>query len=94
VTAPAIVLGLVAGLVLGWVHFAGLWWTVRRLPGARRPGALLLASYLVRGLLIGAGLLAVVGLGPWPLVAATIGFVAARQAALRRYAGDGGGGPT
>ncbi len=37
-----------AGAVAGLVYFGGLWWTVRRLPTARRPVALSLGSFALR----------------------------------------------
>lgn len=74
------------GLALGGAYFAALGWTVRRLPGARRPGLLLLASFLVRSGLLLAGL-AVVLDGRWERAAAFLaGFLAARTLALRRSA--------
>jgi predicted F0F1-ATPase subunit/F1F0 ATPase subunit 2 len=39
---------LCGGAGIGGIHFAGLWWTVRRIQTSRRPGLLVLTSFLVR----------------------------------------------
>ena len=76
-----------AGLALGAFYFGGLWWTVRRLPGARHPAVLLLASFLLRGTVLVAGVLAASG-GRWRRVAACLaGLLLVRLAAgLRLHA--------
>jgi F1F0 ATPase subunit 2 len=79
----ALALGAAAGLALGWLYFVGLWWTVQRVPHARRAGALLMVSFLLRAAVTVAGLLLVLRLGPAALVAALVGFVAARWLATR-----------
>lgn len=79
----ALALGAAAGLALGWLYFAGLWWTVQRVPHARRAGVLLMVSFLVRTAFTVAGLLVVLRLGPAALVAALVAFVAARWLATR-----------
>ena len=77
-------LSLAAGLGLGGAYFGGLWWTVRRLPRARRPALLTLASLVVRLALLLGGLYAVTG-GDWrALAAALLGFVLARAVLVRR----------
>ncbi len=85
-SAETLLLGLLGGLLIGVAYFGGLWWTVERIPHARRPGALLAASYLVRTVLALAAFAALVRLGPGPLVAALVGFVAARAVVVRRRA--------
>jgi F1F0 ATPase subunit 2 len=69
----------VAGALLGSVFFAGLWLTVKRLPGASSPYRLYLWSLVFRMLLVLAGfyLLALRGIGV--LLSAGLGFVMARQ---------------
>ncbi len=58
----ALIVACLGGAACGAANAAGLWWTTRRIPGARRPASLLLASFLVRALvtlppvvLLGAG---------------------------------------
>lgn len=72
-----------AGAVLGGFYFGGLWCTVRRLPRARHPAALMLGSYLLRlGVLLAAVLL-VAGRGWISLAACLLGLVLSRFAACR-----------
>lgn len=73
--------GAAVGFALGALHFVGLWWTLARMPRARRPGMWLAASTLVRLALVALvlSLLARLGLG-W-LAGALVGFIAARFAA-------------
>ena len=72
------------GIGSGALYFAGLWWTVTRLKGVRRPGLWALASFLLRAAL----LVAVFGAaaqGSWErIIACLVGFTAVRLAALRR----------
>lgn len=81
-------LGLAAGAALGGLYLMGLWWTVRRLGRAARPGLLLAASLAVRlGLLLG-GLWWLAD-GHWQrLAAAVAGFVVVRALLVRRLAPD------
>jgi F1F0 ATPase subunit 2 len=80
VNVPIVELGvaLAVGAALGVWFFGGLLWTVRRMPAARRPVLLMLASFGVRAAVVAAG---VVWLASrhWllPLVALA-GFVAVR----------------
>jgi F1F0 ATPase subunit 2 len=41
-------IAFVGGAANGAFFYGGLWWTVRRVPRARRPGVLLLVSFAVR----------------------------------------------
>ncbi len=84
VNGATLALGFALGLVVGWFFFTGLWWTVQRIPFARRPGALLFGSFLVRSAVTLTGFLALVRLGPWPLLAALVGFLVARAVVTRR----------
>jgi len=52
----SIVLSLLAGVMLGSLFYGGLWFTVRRLPVARYPALLALASFWIRSLIVLAGL--------------------------------------
>lgn len=79
----AVIAGAAAGLILGLAYFAGLWLTTQRLKGARSPGLMLAASWVIRlGLLLG-GAYAVTRGAPGSLAAFLIGFWIARWLALR-----------
>jgi len=75
-----------AGLVgagLGVVFFGGLWWTVLRGVSSPHPVLWFLGSGLLRTGVVLAGLYVVSG-GQWRrLVAALLGFIAARFAVMR-----------
>jgi len=45
-------LALITGAILGCAYFGGLWWTVRRMPDARRPAALYFVSLAFRAALL------------------------------------------
>jgi len=73
-----------AGLGIGGFYFAGLWWTVRRLPLARSPALWVLGSFVLRA---GLSLLGFYGVlqGGWPLLASSLaGFILVRLAAVHR----------
>jgi F1F0 ATPase subunit 2 len=78
VSLGSVALGFAAGVSIGASYFLGLWWTVRRATRSSRPTPLLLASFVVRLTLALGLLLVVVRLGPLSLVAALLGFLAAR----------------
>ncbi|MCE5264554.1 MAG: ATP synthase subunit I [Deltaproteobacteria bacterium] len=72
------------GTALGTVYFAGLWYTVRRLPDTGAPLMSLLWSYLLRASMAVAGFgLAMQG-GWEELIAALAGFILTREILLRR----------
>jgi F1F0 ATPase subunit 2 len=76
--AVTLVLSFAAGLGLGGLFFAGLWWTVRRCVTSNHPALLILGSLLVRTAAVLLGFYWVSG-GSWPrLLACAIGFAAAR----------------
>jgi F1F0 ATPase subunit 2 len=88
----ALALSLAAGLALGAMYFGGLWWTVRRLPAARRPALFTLGSYLGRNALAAAGLWLVMA-GDWRrLAAALAGMLLVRLVLVRRLGPAPGGG--
>lgn len=90
-TAELLALGgaLVAGTLLGAFFFGGLWWTVRRIPGARSPGLLLASSALVRTAVVVAGIWLVMD-GRWErAVVSLVGFVAVRVLVVRPVAEGG-----
>jgi F1F0 ATPase subunit 2 len=69
---------LVGGMALGVLHFGGLWWTLRRLPGAQHPAILMVGSVLARSLVTVAGLYFIMG-GAWQrLIVALGGFLVTR----------------
>jgi len=82
-SAPAFVLALSAGLLLGAVFFGGLWWTVRRGVSSPRPAAWFLGSLLVRtGIILAGFYFASDGQGD-RLLACLAGFVIARLLVIR-----------
>lgn len=99
----ATLLAALAGVALGALYFGALWASLRRLPeqGSLAPGRFLLEFALrLVGVLAGFGaLLVVFGAAPWPLLAALLGFGAARVAVTRtlgptaRRRGEDGGAP-
>lgn len=77
-------LAFAAGLGIGIFYFAGLWWTVERLPRVRQPAAWVLTSFFVRA---GLSLLGFYGLlqGGWPLLLTGLaGFIVLRVVAAHR----------
>ncbi len=73
-------LAFLAGVALGVLFYGGLWWTVRRIPAFRRPGASVLASLLLRtGIALG-GIYIVAGADGVRLLLCLTGFLAARVA--------------
>jgi len=78
------------GLVLGVVHYGGLWWTTRRALASKRPAQVMLASYAVRMVIVMAGVYGVmVGFGTtqprWERAAvAIVGMLVARTLLVRR----------
>lgn len=77
---------VLAGALLGALFFGGLWWTVNRLPGARRPTLLVLASFGIRTAAVLAGCYLILvsgGIVVWPrFLAALGGFLMVRIAAF------------
>ncbi len=80
----SIVFGALAGLLIGGVHFYGLWLTVRRVPTAKHPKTLIGISFFGRLLILG-GAFALVGTvwGPLGLLSALISLLIARIAVIR-----------
>lgn len=70
---------LAAGAAVGALYFGGLWWTVRRAVGSRRPGVLVLASYWLRTA-AAMGLFYIIMEGDWlRLLVCLAGFLLVRQ---------------
>lgn len=81
--ALAVAWGAVAGLVLGLVFFLGLWATVQRIARGSLSRVWLGVSFLLRLVVVGAGLLLVARAGIWPLAGALAGFLVARPLVTR-----------
>jgi len=80
VNVPIVELGLAlaVGAALGVWFFGGLLWTVRRMPAARHPVLLMLASFAVRAAGVAVGVIWLAG-RHWLLpLMALAGFVAVR----------------
>lgn len=73
------VLAFAAGLALGYIFFAGLWFTVRRLPSARRPWLWISLSLFLRFGISLAGFYLIARGGHWIRVLFCLaGFIAVR----------------
>lgn|SRR5690554_2038328 len=85
----ALLLGFGAGLVAGVLYLVALWFTVRR---AARTGnrSLLVVSFLARAAVLLLAFYGLSGLGIQGLIAALIGFIAARWL-MTRILGPGAG---
>lgn len=74
----SLLLSFAGGLVLGAAYLAALWFTVRRIATARRPGLWLFVSAVVRVTLLLAGFYWL-SQGRWQgIVASLFGFIVAR----------------
>jgi F1F0 ATPase subunit 2 len=74
----AVAMAFVAGVALGVIFFAGLWWTVRKGVSTRCPALWFLGSLLLRSGIVLAGFY-LVSTGRWQrLVLCLIGFVIAQ----------------
>jgi F1F0 ATPase subunit 2 len=83
---PGLLAALLGGVLLGAVHFGGLWLTVQRLPTSRRPALLAMGSLAVRMAVIAAGFVLIVSGGLGHVAAAVVGLLAVRTLAVRRIA--------
>ncbi|MRR57565.1 MAG: ATP synthase subunit I [Deltaproteobacteria bacterium] len=81
--AISLSLAVLAGAALGLFYFGGLWLTVRRLAGSRRPGMLMLGSFVVRLLVTLCGFYLVMDDSWERLLAGLAGFLVARVALTR-----------
>lgn len=73
-----------AGMVLGVVYFGGLWATIQRLASARRPAVLALASFVLRTVVVVAGLTVLYGGDVRRLAIAGLGLLVVRTVAIRQ----------
>jgi F1F0 ATPase subunit 2 len=84
--AAPLALGAAAGAGLGLLLYGGLWWTVRRLATARRPGAALALSTVLRLGLVALALAGLARIEPAALAGAVVGLIAVRLVLIRRLA--------
>lgn len=82
-----ILIGIGLGAVAGLVFFHGLAWTVARLPSARAPALLALASLLVRLVAVALALLVAVRGGIAGAVAFLLGLLVSRRLVVGRVSG-------
>ncbi|HLV02636.1 MAG TPA: ATP synthase subunit I [Acidobacteriota bacterium] len=76
---------LIGGILLGAFYFGGLWWTIQRMPGSRRPLRLYFASLAFRLIVICASFYLVLILaGGLALVACLVTLIAARTLLIRQ----------
>jgi len=71
------------GAALGTAYFGGLWLTLLRLGSTKRPGLLVLGSYVLRLGGVTVALWLLVGWGIGGTVAALLGLVSVRTALIR-----------
>jgi F1F0 ATPase subunit 2 len=86
----------VGGASIAALYFGGLWWTVRRLPEASHPAALVLGSFVGRAVLAALGFTVLLAGDPVRLAVALVAFLAVRAVAVRRVrlgAAPAGGAP-
>lgn len=82
---PTLLIPLILGGLIGWVYFAGLWKTVRRLPDADSPYGLMILSFTARSLFALGGFYILTD-GRWErATAALIGFFIMRMILVRTY---------
>ncbi len=86
-TYTHVLLGAMAGLVLGTVFYGGLWATIRRASRATRPWPWFIGSFVLRLAVAGGGFLLLARHGLWPLVGALAGFVSAKPLVARAVLG-------
>ena len=79
-----VILMFLAGAVLGFAYFAGLWFTVRHLHSQRRPAIWLATSFFVRMGLVIAAIYWLLAVARWEyVVAALVGFLLLRSLTIR-----------
>lgn len=87
-----IVTAFIAGMTLATMNYIALWVTVKRLLGARRPGFLAMASYLMRTAFIIAGFYLVTKGDLARLSSCVIGFLIVRVIAMKSVSPAGNSG--
>jgi F1F0 ATPase subunit 2 len=89
-----LLLSFLAGAAAGSLYFTGLWYTVRRLPEARHPALLLLASFVLRLALLLGTIYLLAGAHWSYLISAVAGLLLARTLLIRRWGPENGERPT
>jgi F1F0 ATPase subunit 2 len=74
---------LIVGIGLGIFYFAGLWLTVKRLPGSQSPALLVLGSFFGRMVVVLPGFYLVMDGHLERLLASVLGFFIVRAASVR-----------
>jgi F1F0 ATPase subunit 2 len=72
------------GVVLGLVYFLGLWLTVKKVPGVRRPYLFLSGSFLIRMALVLAGFYVLLTYNWTYLILAMVTFLITRHWVIQR----------
>lgn len=80
---PMLTVAFLMGAGLGIFYFAGLYWTIQRLPGAKVPGYWILGSFLVRSALCVAGFYVIMGDDWKKLMTGLAGFFLIRIISVR-----------
>jgi F1F0 ATPase subunit 2 len=79
----ALIFPFALGGLIGWVYFSGLWETVRRLPEARNPHWLMIASFAARTIFALGGFFILTD-GQWERMAAAVaGFFIVKAVLVR-----------
>lgn len=73
-----------AGMVLGVVYFGGLWATIQRLASARRPAVLAFTSFVLRTVVVVAGLTVLYSGDVRRLGIGVLGLLVVRTVAVRQ----------
>lgn len=76
-------LAMLEGAMLGAIFFGGLWWTVRKTVTARNPVVWFFGSMMLRMCIVLSGFYFVLGDSWLDLLAALLGFIAARLVIVR-----------
>jgi F1F0 ATPase subunit 2 len=80
-----LMVAFIGGAGIGGIHFAGLWWTIRRIQTVRRPGLLALTSFLVRAGLTTSALYLILDECWERLLFSLLGFMLVRSLYVRRW---------
>lgn len=80
-----LLIALIAGMLLGFSYFGGLWFTLRRLLSTGSPISLVLCSFLVRTSVVLLGFYLVMDHQWERLIACVIGFVVMRSILMQRW---------
>ncbi len=79
-----LIAAFLAGALLGVIFFGGLWWTVQRITGSGRPYLVSAVSFALRSIAVLGGFYILLGFGLPVIIAAMVGFLAARVVLLSK----------